>query len=263
MKEQKIYRRDRSKLWLLISIGILLLMIFAGVNSLLNRKGKVEAIVKTETEWTEPAEEVMNKTVNEAVNKAANKTIVREPVQVLVNRKNPLPKDWECELVELDYGQHIDERAYESLQVMMDDARNEGFSPYICSAYRSHETQIQLFEKEVKKYRKQGYSKKEAEEAAARWVAVPGTSEHELGLAVDIVSFENQRLDESQLDTEVQQWLMENCYSYGFILRYPSEKSDITGIEFEPWHYRYVGREAAMEMKEKNLCLEEYVAQME
>lgn len=178
----------------------------------------------------------------------------------LVNAEHPMPSEWQCELVQLNNGQNIDSRAYEDLQQMMDTARAEGYDPYICSSWRSHETQVRLFEEEVQSYKKQGYSEREAEVQAAQWVAVPGTSEHELGLALDIVSVENQRLEESQENTPTQQWLMEHCYEYGFILRYPKDKEDITGIGYEPWHYRYVGQEHARVIHESGVCLEEYVA---
>lgn len=98
-----------------------------------------------------------------------------------------------------------------------------------------------------------------APEEAGKVVAVPGTSEHQLGLAVDIVDTNYQILDEAQENTAVQKWLMEHSWEYGFILRYPSDKGHITGIIYEPWHYRYVGREAAREMYEQGLCMEEYV----
>lgn len=180
---------------------------------------------------------------------------------VLVNASHRIPDDWQVDIVQLKNGQAIDSRAYPSLQAMMDEARAEGLEPYICSSYRSRETQQQLYQQETESWINQGYSRQAAEAKAAQWVAAPGYSEHELGLAVDIVSLENQRLDESQLESQVQQWLMEHCWEYGFVLRYPSDKSDITGIGFEPWHYRYVGKETAMEMKEKALCLEEYMDQ--
>ena len=167
----------------------------------------------------------------------------------------------EYELVELRNGQNIDSRAYEDLQQMMDDARAEGLDPYICSSWRSHETQEQLFEEEIADYVEKGYSESEARVRAAEWVAVPGTSEHELGLALDIVSEENQRLEEAQKDTPTQQWLMAHCYEYGFILRYPKDKEDITGISYEPWHYRYVGREDAAAIRDLGVCLEEYLEQ--
>jgi D-alanyl-D-alanine carboxypeptidase len=98
---------------------------------------------------------------------------------------------------------------------------------------------------------------------AATAVAVPGTSEHELGLAADIYSSENMSLDESQVDTFTQQWLMEHCWEYGFVLRYPKDKNEITGIIFEPWHYRYVGKEHAEIIHKAGICLEEYLDQAE
>ena len=103
----------------------------------------------------------------------------------------------------------------------------------------------------------------EAGEEESSAVAAPGTSEHELGLAVDIFSEENTILDESQERSETQQWLMEHCWEYGFILRYPKDKSEITGIIYEPWHYRYVGVDAAKDITENDLCLEEYLEQMQ
>lgn len=184
-----------------------------------------------------------------------------EGLLTIVNADHPMPEDWQYELVSLINGQNVDSRAYNDLQKMMDDARAEGLDPYICSSWRNHETQEQLFEEEIENYVRRGYSKSEARVQAAQWVAVPGTSEHELGLALDIVSIENQRLEEAQEDTETQQWLMEHCYEYGFILRYPKDKEDITGISYEPWHYRYVGREDAAAIRDMGVCLEEYVAQ--
>ena len=105
----------------------------------------------------------------------------------------------------------------------------------------------------------EGLPEEEATEEAGTVVAVPGTSEHQIGLALDIVSSEYMNLDEKQMETEDQQWLMENSWKYGFILRYPLDKSDITGIIFEPWHYRYVGKKAAKEIYEQDITLEEYL----
>ena len=93
-------------------------------------------------------------------------------------------------------------------------------------------------------------------------IAVPGASEHQVGLALDIVCSTYYRLDEAFGDTEAGKWLAENSYQYGFILRYPKDKEEITGIEYEPWHFRYVGKEAAKEMTEQKLTLEEYVEQV-
>lgn len=179
-------------------------------------------------------------------------------IDILINYENFLPDDWEVDLVELKNGQQIDRIAYDSLQDMMDDCRAAGYNPLICSSYRTNEKQTTLFNNKVQQYLDKGYSESQAKIEAGKWVAVPGTSEHQTGLTVDIVSVENQNLDESQLNTPCQLWLMEHCYDYGFILRYPVDKSDITKINFEPWHYRYVGMQAAQEIKEKGICLEEY-----
>ena len=90
-------------------------------------------------------------------------------------------------------------------------------------------------------------------------VALPGTSEHGLGLALDLISNQYSELDEKQAETKEAKWLEENCYKYGFILRYPPEKTAETGIIYEPWHYRYVGQEAAKEIMESGVTLEEYL----
>lgn len=178
---------------------------------------------------------------------------------VLVNPWNPIPENYTIETVELRNGFEVDERCYPDLQVMMDDCRAEGLSPYICSAYRTQDVQERLYKAEMEQWLARGYSQSEAEMKAGTVVAVPGTSEHQLGLALDIVDIDYQILDESQEDTDVQKWLLEHSWEYGFILRYPTEKSHITGIIYEPWHYRYVGKEAAEVIHAQGLCLEEYL----
>lgn len=180
---------------------------------------------------------------------------------LLVNGAHPLPEGFTVpELTQLKGGHAVDSRMYPALQQMMDDCRAAGLEPWICSSYRTREKQEELFQNKVERLLAQGYSEEAAQEEAARWVARPGTSEHETGLAVDIVDKGYQILDEQQEQTPVQQWLMEHCAAYGFILRYPTEKSALTGIGYEPWHYRYVGREAAAAIMEQGLCLEEYEA---
>lgn len=179
---------------------------------------------------------------------------------VLVNRDNPLPEGYEVTVAALSGGQAVDERCLADLQAMMDDCRAAGLEPIICSSYRTQEKQQELFDEQVRLLESQGLSEEEAQARAGTSVAVPGTSEHQLGLALDIVDADNQLLDASQESMPVQQWLIANSWSYGFVLRYPSDKSDVTGIIYEPWHYRYVGRPAAREMHEGGLCLEEYCA---
>ena len=178
---------------------------------------------------------------------------------LLVNPWNFIPEDFSVELAELEDGHQVDERLAADLTAMMADMRAEGLSPLICSSYRTDEKQQSLFRKKVESYLEQGYSLVEADEAAGKWIAVPGTSEHQTGLAVDIIDSGYPYLDEAQENTQVQKWLMANSWKYGFILRYPSDKSHITGIWYEPWHYRYVGKEAAKEIFDRGICLEEYL----
>lgn len=191
-------------------------------------------------------------------NKSAN-SVVKDELLTLVNFENTIPKDWKVDLVQLNNGQSVDRRIYDDLIAMLQAAKSEGLNPLICSSYRTNEKQEQFYQNKVSEYLSQGYSKVEASDKAAFWVARPGTSEHQLGLAVDIVSTKNQRLDRSQENTVEQQWLIQNSWKYGFVLRYPTNKNSITGVGYEPWHYRYVGKEHAKKINELGVCLEEYV----
>lgn len=172
---------------------------------------------------------------------------------ILINAESRVPEDYVPELMTLTNGERIDREIYPSLQKMFDDMRAEGHYPEVRSGYRSEKAQEDIFESRYAAYREEGYSKKEARELTENWVAEPGSSEHETGLAVDI------NPDREKSGDEVYDWLSENAHRYGFIKRYPEDKTDVTGISNEPWHYRFVGERAAKEMKEKNLCLEEYV----
>ncbi len=179
---------------------------------------------------------------------------------VLVNPWNALPETWEPPVMkELSSGWEVDARCYDDLQEMLGDCRAAGHEALVCSAYRPRELQEELFGNLVQENMDKGLTEEKAREEAAKEVAVPGTSEHQLGLAMDIVDMEYQILDDTQADTPAQQWLLKNSWRYGFILRFPEEKEDVTGIIYEPWHYRYVGREAAEEIYHSNLCLEEYL----
>ena len=178
---------------------------------------------------------------------------------LLVNKKHEVPEGYILELEEVESGHQVDKRIAKSLEQMLSDARKEGLSPIICSSYRTNAKQQKLYNNKVREYKRWGCSSEEAEELASYWVAIPGTGEHETGLAVDIVSRDYQILDEKQEETDVQKWLIENSYKYGFALRYPTDKKDITMINYEPWHYRYVGVDNATYMKEHDMCLEEYI----
>jgi D-alanyl-D-alanine carboxypeptidase len=154
----------------------------------------------------------------------------------------------------------FDERAIDALDAMLAAGEQEGLSLALTSAWRSTAYQEKLFEDKVQRVMAQGYDRETAEELAAVEVARPGTSEHHLGLAVDIASYDYNILDGGYADTPEGQWLSTHCAEYGFILRYPEDKSGITGVIFEPWHFRYVGVEAAGYIMERGLCLEEFLA---
>lgn len=172
---------------------------------------------------------------------------------IVVNRWNPIPENYSVELTVLSNGQKVDSRIYPHLQEMFDAARAEGIYPIVREGYRTEEEQQEILDDKIQAYINEGYSQWRAERNAKEWVALPGTSEHQLGIAVDI------NADKSKCtNDDVYAWLAENAYKYGFILRYPLDKQEITGTSYEPWHYRYVGVEAAQEIYEQGICLEEY-----
>lgn len=174
---------------------------------------------------------------------------------ILVNKNNPVPDGYDVELTTLSNGVQVDSRIYPDLQNMFDDMRAEGVYPVVGEGYRTYEEQEKMMQDKIDAYRAEGHSKAVAKKLAKKWVAKPGTSEHELGIALDINAAEEMGSD----NEDVYEWLYNNAYKYGFILRYPQDKEDITGIDYEPWHYRYVGKEAAAQMYECGLTLEEYV----
>lgn len=171
---------------------------------------------------------------------------------MLVNSHNRIPADYEAELLSLSNGEQVDARIYPKLQEMFDNARAVGYGLFVREGYRSGEEQQELLEDKISAYEGEGYSGREARRLAKQWVAEPGTSEHELGLAVDING-------KGRNSASLYQWLSENSWQYGFILRYPEDKKEITGIDYEPWHFRYVGKEAAAEIYRQGVCLEEYL----
>ena len=177
----------------------------------------------------------------------------------LVRIDQPLPTDFEPELMSVDNDQLFDARAGMHLQKMLADARAAGFTTFICSGYRSYDTQYYLYWQHVDQYVAEGMTKEEAEAATQLAVNYPGASEHQLGLAADILEYQGQDMEPHIGGSGLMLWLEEHCADYGFIVRYPEDKTDITGIEYEPWHLRFVGPCARFIM-ENGLCLEEFLA---
>ena len=183
---------------------------------------------------------------------------------LLVNPWNPVPEGYEPDLVELSVdvsveGSKVDRSCYDALMEMINACNRT--VPRICvvSSYRTQEYQTNSYNRKVQSYLDKGMSQEQAEKEAATIIAKPGTSEHQLGLAVDIIDTRLWALEEQQETLPAQQWLMEHAWEYGFVLRYPKGKIDVTGIIYEPWHYRYVGKEVAKELHDSGLTLEEYL----
>jgi hypothetical protein len=187
---------------------------------------------------------------------------------ILINAEHPLPADYsetyQEDFVEIAFTrndgrptQKMRREAAKALDEMLSAAKEAGFDITATSAYRSREYQKQLFDAAVESYLARGMTKKEALRLTKRYYALPGESEHESGLAADIHHLSCATL--AFADTAEYRWLSENAHKYGYILRYPEGKEAVTGIAFEPWHFRYVGREAAEEIYRAGLCLEEFL----
>lgn len=155
--------------------------------------------------------------------------------------------------------QYFDERAVDALVDFLDAARAAGYSPYIMASYRPYSSQEYIYNGKASQLSWPDYPDAQDYADAAKLVAAPGTSDHQTGLAVDITDKYYSTMDASRMDQEFLTWLADNCAEYGFILRYPSSKVSITGWD-EPWHFRYVGKEAAVFIMDNNLCLEQFVS---
>lgn len=155
---------------------------------------------------------------------------------LVVNKTYALPAD---------YAPGVNADAQAAFDEMQADAAAEGLNIYISSGFRSYDYQAGLYQR---------YVDKDGKEEADRYSARPGHSEHQTGLAFDLNS-----IDVSFADTKEGKWVLRNCYKYGFIIRYPADKEDITGYKWEPWHIRYLGKETAQSVYDSGLCLEEYL----
>lgn len=176
---------------------------------------------------------------------------------LLVNYDNPIPDDYETQIVDFYYNIigscEVSAVIFEDLDALFEKAKQENLNLIINSSYRSYEDQTEILEEKITQLKSNGYSLNEINEIAYEYVAAPGYSEHQTGLAVDFGCYGDTTWDIAY------DWLEENAYKYGFILRYPSNKTHITQISNEPWHYRYVGIEMATKIYESGLCFEEYL----
>lgn len=181
---------------------------------------------------------------------------------MLVNSDNLLPNDWSVALTMTSYGYEVDSRITNDVDELITAAADDGVTLVICYGYRTLEQSHQLFEKQVNKQLSYGLSQEAAITEAKRWVAPPGTSDHHTGLALDIVTPSHQVLNHDFANTDAGVWMAAHSWEHGFVIRFPKDKQDITGITYEPWHLRYVGKEHAAAMHENKECLEEYVERL-
>lgn len=177
----------------------------------------------------------------------------------LLNKEYILKDELELDLVSIGNGHELERRSAEAITRMVEDAKKEGMYISITSSYRTYSKQVTLFKNKIRRLESAGYAHMNAVEEAGKVVAVPGTSEHQLGLTVDFVTGSYKVLDEGIRNTKEYRWIEEHAWEYGYVIRYPSGKSGITGIISEPWHLRYVGIPAAKLMTEQEICLEEFL----
>ncbi len=191
---------------------------------------------------------------------ALAQAMLSDPYMILINSENPVPENYtvETKVVNASLGRELEVNAADAFLQMQSDAKAAGLTLLAQSGYRSVAYQTTLYDNETQEYLDQGYTEEEARAKAATVVAVPGFSEHNCGLAVDINTPAFMGLDTGFENTPEFTWLAENAQNYGFILRYTREDQETTGIIYEPWHWRYVGIENAKAIYESGLCLENY-----
>ncbi len=264
MRKIKRYRNQRR---VIILRGIKYLFIITALLLAL-------AFVLTRFVFKDGGEEEITNTVTVTETTAAAETEPEEDENIdnkwamfLVNKNNPLPQDYDSRIdtrvvFESWREYYLDVRAADYLEDMIAAAKEDGIDLLVVSAYRTIEYQQQNFDKSVQDRMDRGMTEEEAYADTLAEVALPGESEHNAGLALDIMVEEYQNMDDDGFeDTEAFAWLDKHAAEYGFILRYPKGKQDITGIIYEPWHYRFVGLYYANEIKKSGLCLEEYYEQ--
>lgn len=177
---------------------------------------------------------------------------------ILVNKTHPISKEYKVDLCDVE-GKLVAKEMAGELTHMLEDAREKGFMPILCSGYRSFVYQRELLTTKVDRLCNQGYNRAQAQLLAEREIMPEGCSEHHTGLAVDIVSEENKKLEVSQEESKCNQWFRKHCMEYGFILRYPKDKEEITQVAYEPWHFRFVGIEVAKYLTKNKMTLEELI----
>ena len=270
-KEVRLMRKQKWRVLLLILVVILLTIVSARVSPKLPDDNTPSVSVPDSSPAisaspTLPADPAVSAELDANPEPSETPEIDLPDVSIhewnlkLVNNRNVLTEGFAPDVSEIVDGQYFDSRAVDALYAMLDGAKANGYNTYISTAYRPYSAQAYAFFGKASQIAWGGEVEyAEAEEMARELVAYPGTSEHQLGLAVDIVDSSTTNLVADEVENlPVLLWLQEHCHEYGFIYRYPKDKEEITGW-YEPWHFRYVGTEAAKFIMENELCLEEFL----
>lgn len=256
MERKTISKRKLNKKKVIIVL-VIFVSIIALIVKLTKKDKTVETSIDENTSIANVSIDTNNNVTNQNQGRAQEKTKkeLNDWRITLANFENILPEDFTVKVANIDENRQFDARAVDELKDMMNDMKKAGINNiWVQSAYRSMEKQKELYDNSVKKYLKQGKTQEEAERLTDEYINKPGSSDHNLGLAIDF-----NYVDNKFEDLKGFKWLKENAEDYGFVLRYPKDKEDITKISYESWHWRYVGKEHAKEMNELNMCLEEYV----
>lgn len=263
-KRQKIRLRSRIQATGILVVVIAIIVGICAVGSHIRtekkeRQAALEAQIAAEQA---AAEEAARAAAEAAAAEAAKPPEVDLDAwyMTLVNIDHLLDEEFEPELTEIENEQSFDSRAAAHLQSLIQSARDAGYTVYFCSGYRDYYTQSGIYWTHVDEFVAAGMGEEEAHATTRLQVNYPGASEHQLGLAADILEYKDQPMESYIGGSGLMLWLEENCADYGFVIRYPADKTHITGISYEPWHLRYVGPEVAAYMMERGLCLEEFLA---
>ncbi len=261
------HKRTQRQKWVALAVmagAVVVLFITALIIGLV-RGGQTPPVVSTPPESTPPPAPPVVSSVAQASSVPPLPPRTPTPwdedgIPALYNRFNSIPDTWQPDLTPAG-GLQMDRRAAEAYTAMAEAAAEDGIALVACSGYRTNWEQTNNYNNAIQRYLSQGYSQEEALRQTELYYAIPGTSEHEAGLAMDVndANYPGARIDDSFADTPAYTWLQENMTRFGFICRYQKDTTDITRIAWEPWHYRYVGANHAEKIVELDVTLEEYV----
>lgn len=247
-----------------IVIMIVFVLVVVYIFNKVNKYG-IMPVSETEEKQTSDIENTVKQSMKTAQNmnfKEENKQSIEEQEYLqlewnltLVNQDNKIPENYNINLESIDEYRKFDSRAINYLKAMLNDMKRDGIKDiWVQSAYRSIEKQTEIYNNKVEEYMQLGKTREQAKSLTEETINKPGYSEHNLGLSLDF-NYVNKDFEK----TKAFSWLKQNAENYGFILRYPKEKENITKVKYEPWHWRYVGKEHAKKINELNMCLEEYI----